>query len=63
MSDIQVYMVIDDYAPDAGSRIYGIYADRGDAEEYVKTGIKEDYGDDVDTSSIDIRTESVIAKK
>ena len=57
---MKVYMVIDDYTPDAGSTIYGIYRKIEDAEAFVAEGIFEEYGDDVDTESINIEQEELI---
>ena len=41
-----VYLVIDDYTPDAGSSLYGCYAKREKAQEYIDTGMAEDFGED-----------------
>ena len=43
---MRVYLVIDDYTPDAGSTIYGVFETDELAEAYIATGIREEYGDD-----------------
>lgn len=39
-----VYIVIDDYTPDAESTIYGAFATEKLAQKYIDEGIDEDYG-------------------
>ena len=63
MADKQeVWLLIDDYTPDAGSTIYGVYETHELAQDYLDNGIKEDYGENMDTDNIDIRPETVITK-
>lgn len=58
-----VYLVIDDYTPDAGSTIYGVFDTMELAQDYVDNGIKADYGDDHDVDSIDIQQEILITRR
>ncbi len=44
---MKVYLVIDDYTPDAGSSIYGAFSTYEKAEQYLTVGLLEEYGDDV----------------
>ncbi len=41
---INVYLVSDDYTPDAGSSLYGCYSTREKAQEYINTGMATEYG-------------------
>lgn len=43
---MHVYLVIDDYTPDAGSSIYGCYTTAEKAQEYIDIGMAEEYGED-----------------
>ena len=50
-----VYILKDDYAPDAGSRIYGVYSTRAKAQEAMDYFSEEndDYGPGCDSLDID----------
>lgn len=51
-----VWMVIDDYQPDAGSAIYGLFATEELAERYATVGLKEDFGPDTDrVDNVEVR--------
>jgi hypothetical protein len=56
---MRVYILKDDYAPDAGSRIYGVYSTRAKAEKAMEEYESDDneYGngcDSLDISSYDV---------
>jgi len=56
----KVYIVMDDYTPDAGSTIYGVYSTNGLAEKAVEELESEDneYGRNMnEEGTIDIRSE------
>lgn len=63
MGDV-VWMVIDDYQPDAGSTIYGIFKTEALAEWYATEGLKEDYGEYTDRlDTVEVRRETLIGDK
>ena len=56
----EVYIVLDNYAPDAGSRIYGIFSTWEKANAYLTKGIFEDYGADHEVDSVEIEEHTLI---
>jgi len=56
----EVWLVVDDYTPDAGSTIYGVFATQELAEARLEVLCSEDneYEEDVG-SDCDIRTEAI----
>ena len=55
MKEQYVYILKDDYAPDAGSRIYGVYSTREKAEEAQEKYESEDNEYETACDSLDIR--------